>query len=136
MPLRERVRQAIDAPVTEAAALLDEARDATESERLLIFVNGWFRGISAALEELAIEIDRVRDDRPVSDRPTRVPVVAQGDDVKAEQPESQDGKSKTRPPEDEAVERDEAALAERARMSREKTAAVRQESGGTEASEA
>ena len=133
MPLRERVRQAIDAPVSEAGALLDEARDASESERLLIFVNGWFRGISATLEELAIEVDldtRQPPPRQPFETGPRRPGSA---GVKAEKPDSQE---ETRPPAGEVVEADEAALAERARMSREKTAAMRQESGEAEAPEA
>ena len=86
MPLRERVRQAIDAPVTEAAALLDEARDAKRR-------------------------------RAAADLP-------------------REGKSTSPRPAGGAVEGDEAALAEKARASREKTAAVRRESGGPETSEA
>jgi hypothetical protein len=136
MPLRERVRQAIDAPVTEAAALLDQARDASESERLLIFVNGWFRGISAALEELAIEIDLIRDSRASPDGSTPVTAAHGSATVKAEEGDSQEGQSETRLPADESITADEAALAEQARVSRAKTAAMRQEAGEPEASEA
>lgn len=56
MAVRDRVLKAIEAPVDEAAKLLTEIND--PNERLTILVNGWFRGIAGALEEIASELDR------------------------------------------------------------------------------
>jgi hypothetical protein len=66
MGLRERVRHAIKGPVEESHKLLDEAPNADVETKVSILVNGWFRGISAALEELAIAIDDLREGRSIS----------------------------------------------------------------------
>ncbi|HEX3806747.1 MAG TPA: hypothetical protein VHV52_08195 [Gaiellaceae bacterium] len=57
MGVRERVVDAIGDPVNEAEKLLAEAQHADEHTRLTILMTGWFRGLAAALEELAIELD-------------------------------------------------------------------------------
>jgi hypothetical protein len=58
--LRERIRQAIEAPVGEAEKLLNELKDADGETRLSILISGWSRGLAAALEELAIAVDELR----------------------------------------------------------------------------
>lgn len=58
MGLRERVQAAVNASTGRAEKVLNEAAHADEHERLTILVNGWFQGIAAALEEIAIELDR------------------------------------------------------------------------------
>jgi class 3 adenylate cyclase len=60
MGVRERVVDAIGDPVNEAERLLAEAQHADEHTRLTILMTGWFRGLAAALEELAIELDEQR----------------------------------------------------------------------------
>ncbi len=49
---------ALEAPVNESAKLEAELRHGDPDERLRIFLEGWFRGIAGALEELAVELDR------------------------------------------------------------------------------
>lgn len=63
MGARERVVDAIEAPVTEAEKLLAEAQHADEHTRLTILMTAWFRGIAGALEELALELDEQRRER-------------------------------------------------------------------------
>ena len=64
MGLRERVQQAIAGPVGESERLLNDLPTADAETKLSILVSGWGRGLSAALEELAIAIDTCRDDEP------------------------------------------------------------------------
>jgi hypothetical protein len=61
MGVRERVRDAIEAPTAQAERLLDEARHADPYDRLTILLNGWFRALAGALEELAVELDDLRE---------------------------------------------------------------------------
>jgi hypothetical protein len=63
MGVRERVVGAIGEPVNEAEKLLAEAQHADEHTRLTILMTGWFRGIAAALEEIAVELDEQRRQR-------------------------------------------------------------------------
>src|SRR4051795_3576218 len=58
--LRERIRKAIEAPVRDAEKLLNELSDADGDTRLSILISGWSRGLAAALEELAIAVDELR----------------------------------------------------------------------------
>jgi hypothetical protein len=60
MAERERVKKAIEAPVAEAAKLLDESRESDVETRLAMLIDGWGRGLAAALEELAIAMSELR----------------------------------------------------------------------------
>jgi hypothetical protein len=62
MGVRERVQRAIEGPVADAAKLVDEAAHADDHTKLSFQLNGWFRGISAGLEELAVELEVLRDE--------------------------------------------------------------------------
>jgi hypothetical protein len=70
MSERDRVRQAIQASVDHADALLEGLQESDLETRLRVVVDGWGRGIAAALEELAIALE---DLRTRQDEPTRVP---------------------------------------------------------------
>ena len=59
-PLRERIHKALEAPVDEAEKLLGELTDADTGTKLSILISGWGRGLAAALEELAIAVDELR----------------------------------------------------------------------------
>jgi hypothetical protein len=63
---RERVRDAIEGPVDAAAEELRDLRDADAEERLTVLIDGWARGLAAALEELAIAIDELERRLPGS----------------------------------------------------------------------
>jgi hypothetical protein len=65
MGVRERVREAIQAPVEAAAEELRELQDADVETRLTLLIDGWARGLAAALEELAVAIDDLERRRPV-----------------------------------------------------------------------
>ena len=69
MAERERVQKAVERPVAEAVKLLDETRGADTEKRLMMLINGWGRGLSAGLEELAIAIEEIRAGRPDGQRP-------------------------------------------------------------------
>jgi hypothetical protein len=60
MAERERVKTAIEAPVAEAAKLLDESRGSDVETRLAMLIDGWGRGLAAGLEELAIAVGDLR----------------------------------------------------------------------------
>lgn len=65
MAERERVKRAIEAPVADAAKLLEESRAADAETRLAMLIDGWGRGLAAGLEELAIamtDLHRARSD--------------------------------------------------------------------------
>jgi hypothetical protein len=120
--LRERVRMAIDGPVGEAQKLLDGAPGADEHARLSMLVNGWFRGIAGALEEIALEVDALR-----AERFEHVPAPA-SPQHNEELPAPAERRVEEGARTEEAT--DEATLAERARASREETAVLRKESPG------
>jgi len=65
MGVRERVQEAIQAPVEAAAQELRELQDADVETRLTLLIDGWARGLAAALEELAVAIDDLERRRPV-----------------------------------------------------------------------
>jgi hypothetical protein len=65
MGVRERVQEAIQAPVEAAAQELRELQDADVETRLTVLIDGWARGLAAALEELAVAIDDLERRRPV-----------------------------------------------------------------------
>jgi hypothetical protein len=64
MGVRERVQEAIQAPVEAAAEELRELQDADVETRLTLLIDGWARGLAAALEELAVAIDDLERRRP------------------------------------------------------------------------
>jgi len=122
MGARERVHRAIESAVNDADTTLGETPHAGDHERLTILVEGWFRGLGDALEELAIEVDLLRAARledeegePAAAAAARVPEPS-GSHERADRDRG-----------DEPA--DEAALAERARAAREETEAVRAEAG-------
>lgn len=120
MAERERVRKAIEAPVNEAAKLLDESpRDDVEA-RLAMLIDGWGRGLAAGLEELAIAVADLRWAPPVEGAtPPSAPRPAK-------EPETRNRES--RESDDEARTEDE-LLAE-AQRSREKTEELRADQPG------
>jgi hypothetical protein len=65
MGVRERVQEAIQAPVEAAAQELRELQDADVETRLTLLIDGWARGLAAALEELAVALDDLERRRPV-----------------------------------------------------------------------
>jgi hypothetical protein len=76
MGLRERVHEAIQAPVDAAEEELRELQEAEAETRLTILIDGWSRGLASALEELAIAVDDLelrlptptaREERPEPD---------------------------------------------------------------------
>lgn len=72
MELRERIRRAVAGEVDRAEALLAEAVGAPPDERLLLYLGGWFRGLAAGLEELAGEVEALRQ-RPGETGPQEAP---------------------------------------------------------------
>jgi hypothetical protein len=61
MSLQTRVHSALEAPVVAAEKILDELPEAEVHERLAIQLGGWGRGIADALEEIALELDGLRE---------------------------------------------------------------------------
>jgi hypothetical protein len=131
MAVRDRVRRAIDGPTGDAEKLLNELQHASSDEKLIILINGWCRGLSGALEELAISIDDLAGSRDEPSQSIRA----------ADQPDEGDDREATTgevlPRSTEVVD-DEQQLAERATQSRRETAALKEESSeltGRESSE-
>ena len=58
--LRERVQRAVAEHVDASEGLLLQLESADEATKLSTFASGWFRGLAAALEEIAVEIDQMR----------------------------------------------------------------------------
>ena len=120
MGLRERVRQAIERPVEESEKLLAELGEADAATRLPLLLSGWFRGLAAALEELAIAVDdlqaragrEVETTEPPAPREPPAPV------------ETEEGDG---PERSERADADEHGLLEEARRSREETAELREQ---------
>ena len=115
--LRERIRQAIEAPVGEAEKLLSELKDADGETRLSILISGWSRGLAGALEELAIAVDELR--RQVEREPAEPspPPAAEGGSTKPAAAEEQAA----------PTEVDDEHLDDEARRSREQTAELQEE---------
>lgn len=61
MSLQARVHTALEAPVKAAEKILDELPEDEVHERLAVQLDGWGRGIADALEEIALELDALRD---------------------------------------------------------------------------
>jgi hypothetical protein len=115
---------AIDAGVDDAQKVLREAASAGDDERLSILLNGWFRGIAAALEELAVELDTMRA-AALESRKTIEP-----GEPRDAAPTETGGPEETPSEEMSATEKrrepdDEQALLARARASRAETSALR-----------
>jgi hypothetical protein len=128
MGARERVHRAIESAVGDADKTLSEAPHAGDHERLTILLDGWFRGLADALEELAIEVDLLRASRIEDDE--LEPAGAAATSIR-EPSRSLEPQARTH----ENTPDDEAALAERARASREQTQAVRTETGARTAND-
>jgi hypothetical protein len=119
MGQRERVQQAIEAPVNEADKLLGELESADTETRLSILISGWGRGLAAGLEELALAVDDLHQQPSAAPMPTPTtptPNLA----------------SRPTPTEDRSGQSDlggagEEQLADEARRSREATAEMRKE---------
>ena len=118
--LRERIRKAIEAPVGEAEKLLSELRDADSETKLSILISGWSRGLAAALEELAIAVDELRQPGRRVTTETSPP------------PDAEEGVSEQAPTEERAEHADlkeagDDRLLDEARRSREQTAELREQ---------
>jgi hypothetical protein len=114
MGLRERVQQAIAGPVGESERLLNDLPTADAETKLSILVSGWGRGLSAALEELAIAIDDLQGQR-TTETPAATPPSGQAEETSSEPAERTD-----------LTNADEAQLIDEARKSREETADARE----------
>jgi hypothetical protein len=122
MDQRERVRRAVEAPVGEAAKLLDASPNADAHTRLTILIDGWGRGLAAGLEELAVAVRELErssaTDREIStDEPGGEPSRGAA---------SPEGEQRGREARD-LSEAGEEQLREEAQRSREETAALREE---------
>lgn len=120
MGLRERVQHAIEGPVGESHKLLDDAPNADVETKVSILVNGWFRGISAALEELAIAIDDLRE-RPSVSAPDS------GARNRVEEPKPPEPTGKDNSDQIDLAELGDERLIDEARKSSEETAELRKE---------
>ena len=118
MGVRERVQRAIEGPVTDAAKLVDEAVHADDHTKLSLQLNGWFRGISAALEELAVELEVLREELTRHPDPPLEPPDRPGPREEGEHPARDASDADT-------AALDEAGLAERARAARAETDELR-----------
>jgi hypothetical protein len=114
MGLRERVQQAIAGPVGESERLLNDLPTADAETKLSILASGWGRGLSAALEELAIAIDDLQGQR-TTETPAATPPSGQAEETSSEPAERTDLKNA-----------DEAQLIDEAGKSREETADARE----------
>jgi len=114
MGLRERVQQAIAGPVGESERLLNDLPTADAETKLSILVSGWGRGLSAALEELAIAIHDLQGQRTTK-TPAATPPSRQAEETSSGPAERTD-----------LTDADEAQLIDEARKSREETADARE----------
>jgi hypothetical protein len=114
MGLRERIQQAIAGPVGESERLLSDLPTADAETKLSILVSGWGRGLSAALEELAIAIDDLQGQR-TTETPAATPPSGQAEETSSEPAERTD-----------LANADEAQLIDEASKSREETADARE----------
>jgi hypothetical protein len=93
MGARERVRDAIQSSVDAAEQELRELQDADAETRLTVLIDGWARGLGAALEELAIAVDELDAHRTAAATPAEQqapPVVEEPEVEPEEQPEKID----------------------------------------------
>jgi hypothetical protein len=61
MSLQNRVQTALETPVDAADKVLGELSDDEVHKRLAIQLDGWGRGLAGALEEIAVELDALRE---------------------------------------------------------------------------
>jgi hypothetical protein len=118
--LRERVRRAIAGPVAESEKLLADLQDADAKTSLSILVSGWFRGVAAALEELAIAVDSLLEQPPAE------ATVATRPSAESQDAPSQASPTKT-PERVDLTDTDEERLIDAATKSREETAKLQKE---------
>ena len=120
MGQRERVPQAIEAPVSEANKLLEDLKNADSETRTSILISGWGRGLAAGLEELAIAVDELQ--RQNADT-TSVPTAATPTPGADAQQAASEGQSA----EVDLEGASDAQLADEAKRLREETAELREE---------
>ena len=118
MGARDRVRDAIQASVDDAQRDLRDLQDADSETRLTVLIDGWARGLAAALEELAIAVDELERLRPEASAPEREPVPTL--DEPAGEPED-------RAEQLDLAGADEDRLTEEARRSRAATAELQED---------
>ncbi len=120
MGLRERVQRALEGPVGESERLLTDLPNADAETKLSLLISGWGRGVSAALEELAIAIDELREQRTTA----RLDPTERGQATEQKQPHAAAGSSSKQA---ERTGLNEEQLIDEARESSEETAEVRKE---------
>jgi len=121
MHARQRVHEAVEAAVREAADLAERSNAGGE-DRLRILVDGWGRALSAALEELAVSLDELqRLVRPSEPEPEPAPAPPRP----ASPAEPVEGSPPPAPDKDE--DENEEQLRARAAASRAETKALREE---------
>jgi hypothetical protein len=118
--VRERVRRALAGPVAESEKLLADLRDADAETRLSILASGWFRGLAAALEELAIAVDDLRA-QPAAETPPGQPPAGQVIETPAHAPPAES------PERIDLSEADPEQMIDTARKSREEATKLRRE---------
>jgi hypothetical protein len=118
--LRERIRQAVAGPVGEAEKLLNDLGSVNSETRLSILISGWGRGLSAALEELAMAVDELRQQGvPAAPEPASTTATAE--------PPSRESTAEEQATPDDTTDATEGQLLEEAKKSREQTAELAQE---------
>ena len=90
MGVLARVQRTFGAPTAEAQKVLAETPNTEAYERLSVFVNGRFRGLAAAIEELALELDAMREQLPAAfvQHERQLPVPGRADEEAKEPDES------------------------------------------------
>jgi len=125
MHARQRVHEAVEAAVREAADLAERSNAGGE-DRLRILVDGWGRALSAALEELAVSLDELqRLVLPSEPEPEPAPAPAPPPPRPASPAEPVEGSPPPAPDKDE--DENEEQLRARAAASRAETKALREE---------
>ena len=123
MHARQRVHEAVEAAVREAADLAERSSAGGE-DRLRILVDGWGRALSAALEELAVSLDELqRLVRPSEPEPEPAPAPPRP----ASPAEQVEGSPPPAPDKGEDEDENEEQLRARAAASRAETKALREE---------
>jgi hypothetical protein len=119
MGARERVRDAIQSSVDAAERELRELHGADAETRLTVLIDGWARGLGAALEELAIAVDELERSRPMA-----ATLAEQQAPPMVEEPV---GEAEEQPEEIDLSGASEERLVDEARRSRAATADLREE---------
>jgi hypothetical protein len=118
--LRERIQLAIEAPVGEAAKLLNDLKDADSETRLTILISGWSRGLASALEELAIAVDELHQPGDRATAEPSPPTAAEEAVPEQTAPEEQAAQA-------DVEEADDDRLVDEVRRSREQTAELQKQ---------